>query len=121
MTTANELFELDELNDIPGSSFSLAVPQHILITIKLFHCFELFFAYANYDDAQRQVGSFDNGVFGLIHVVDLSISQYQKNVVAHLVESGLYNSHHLLKDRVEVSWSRELYSWECLPVGLKDA
>jgi hypothetical protein len=119
-----ELVEWDELHIVSRLEISRDRRlQRLLVCIKRLHYSKLSLTNADDDDGERILGGLDQLVVSLDHVKDLSICQYDQDVVplvvlALLVLSGgtvpIYSLEHL----GEVSWPEEVALFDGVSVGL---
>eukprot|EP00353_Schmidingerella_taraikaensis_P017755 CAMPEP_0185601902 /NCGR_PEP_ID=MMETSP0436-20130131/1398_1 /TAXON_ID=626734 ORGANISM="Favella taraikaensis, Strain Fe Narragansett Bay" /NCGR_SAMPLE_ID=MMETSP0436 /ASSEMBLY_ACC=CAM_ASM_000390 /LENGTH=134 /DNA_ID=CAMNT_0028231935 /DNA_START=108 /DNA_END=512 /DNA_ORIENTATION=+ len=81
VTTHHCLIELDELDDIALTWLPVAVLETTTVTIEFFHGIEVCVAHTDNDDRARQLGKLINFINRLIHVVNRTIRQNQKDWV----------------------------------------
>jgi len=86
-----EFLELDELDNVSTDTVAEVVLEGFAITVELTHELEAFIANSDNDDGAGEARSLDDVLDGLLHVVDLSVSQNEQNVI-NSCRSGLCNS-----------------------------
>ena len=89
-----EVLKLDELDDVADGGLSPGVSDSHLIAVQLLHVGEIGIAYAHDDDRERVLGTLNDKICGLRHVMDDAISQNEKDVVHLSVDLSL----HVLED-----------------------
>jgi len=107
-----EVLEWHELDNVTVHEFLVFLRvQWLVIGIKNVHRGEVGFTYSNNDDAERQGASPHNLIDCLLHVVDDSVGDDQKNNVL-LVSLGHFKSFCHVVDHayyfIEVSWPIEV-------------
>lgn len=85
LATVPVVIKLDELDDVSSGWPALRVPEDDIISVELDHLFEVAVAKPNDDDAQRELAALHNDVLGKRHVVNVAVSQNDKDVVHPLV------------------------------------
>ena len=120
VASCHALIELDELDDVAGDGLTLRVPQHLTVTIQLFHRVEIGVANTNDDDRARVLSQLINQVLRLRHVMDRAVSQQEQDLVHRLPLRRHQKAKELLKQRCEQSRSTQTNLAEGLAVGAHD-
>ena len=115
---AGILLELHELHNISRSYVAILISESAVIRVKFLHHLELLLSHSHNNDAQRKAGSLDEKAFGLLHVMNLSVSDDKEYVVEALRASRVDDVDHLLDNAFEISRAAESNSVERLPVQL---
>ena len=89
-----EVLKLDELDDIADSRLAAGIPDSDFVTVQLLHVREIRIAYPHNDNREGVLGTLNDKICGLRHIMDDAISQNEKDVVHLSVDLGL----HVLED-----------------------
>ena len=77
----------DKLYNVPFCWSAISSLQDPIVPVQEVHVTEVCIPYPHNDEGHGQTGGIDNGVPGLVHVRDDSISQQEQNIVSLFVKT----------------------------------
>ena len=118
---SDELFEFDELDNVPNGRGPARIPEQRVVRVKLLHQLELLLADTYNNDAQGQVSRCHYDVLGGFHVVNLTVGDDQENIIEGLVLLGSDALGYLVKYVREVSGPAQRNARQVLSIDLQNA